>query len=82
MTNGGLQEGGKQLISNLQKTFSSISIQTYLLAGFITVMIILRSSIITNISHEVKLNQAFTILTNSIASLNYVKNTLKCMIHL
>ena len=70
---------GKQLISNLQKTFSSISIQTYLLIGFIIVMIILWSINYTQILViEVKLNQAFTILTNLAASLNYVKNTLKC----
>ena len=42
-------------------------------------MIILWSINYTQIySHEVKLNQAFTILTNLAASLNYVKNTLKC----
>ena len=42
-------------------------------------MIILWSINYTQIySHEVKLNQAFTILTDLAASLNYVKNTLKC----
>ena len=79
MSNNALKESGQQLISNLQSAFSSISIQTYLLIGFIIVMVILWSINYTQIySHEVKINQAFTILTNLAASLNVVKNTLSC----
>lgn len=79
MTNNALKESGQQLMSNLQSAFSSISIQTYLLIGFIIIMIILWSINYTQIyTHEVKINQAFTILTNLAASLNNVKNTLSC----
>ena len=74
---GAVQESGQTVVSGFRKAIMSVRPQTYLLIGFIIIMVILWSINYTQIyTHEVKINQIFNILTNIGTGITTLQNAI------